>query len=207
MSFDPWDTIRNDAFKLAADLIMVRAERKQSVRLFADLHGVDPSVISRIENGRAIPTPPLAARLRETVLQHSETFRTELSGGWDCTPLPVPSRATRAGDPDTSHQAARTVNLDQRPLYRWWLHHLNAHAGLADYWATMEGALADYNNDHTMPWVSPSGFRSRAAELRAAGLIEDSGRRAELNSGRMGMVLQITPEGRQAINQTKETPT
>lgn len=92
----------------------------------------------------------------------------------------------RRTDPETSHAAARSVRnvtAKQVAVLR----------RLADEPSTDED-LVDRVDGQT-----PSGIRTRRSELVRAGLVVDSGVRAELRSGRLGIVWTVTERGREMI--------
>lgn len=89
----------------------------------------------------------------------------------------------RTTDPATSHEAARSVtNLTAtQAAVLFILQFPMSDERLVDSYYSMSGAgLA--------PNASPSGIRSRRAELTARGLIEDTGDRERLSSGRHAIV-------------------
>ena len=88
----------------------------------------------------------------------------------------------RRSDPETSHEAAESVK-DLSDLQRM----------IWDYF-TLWGPHTDeamYAAMNCQGWISPSGFRSRRAELVARGLLEWSGGWAETKSGRKARIWQI----------------
>lgn len=89
----------------------------------------------------------------------------------------------RATDPLTSHEAAASVE-DVRESQRL-VHRLLDGLGLATDEVLVNVAAAT-----GLP-ISPSGLRSRRAELVRLGLVEDSGARARLASGRRAIVWQV----------------
>lgn len=104
----------------------------------------------------------------------------------------------RSTDPNTSHAAARSVKPEiMRVLHRVQLMLLaiepDTHNGL---W----GKYLAHADDNGWPLVSMSGFRTRVAELVAAGLVEDSGRRAVLPTGRRSTIWRVTAAGAEALN-------
>jgi hypothetical protein len=204
VSFDPWVNIRNDNSALGATLLAARikADMTQPQLVTAiDPYGVHPTLnvpaLSRIERGEIIPAHEIAVLLWEWMV--------------DRTTLPPIHVNARSTDPQTSHDAARSVNpLKVRALHRWWLNHLdmiwrrdphqiNFDGDPVGYYATDEGARKYYDG----PKVSSSGFRTRRAELRHADLVEDSGLRFQISTGRHAIAWQLTPAGRALI---KETP-
>ena len=95
----------------------------------------------------------------------------------------------RRTDPETSHAAAASPTPGTlRPRQAEVLNILR------------QGPMHDQRIAATaLAWhskQSPSGLRTRRAELVATGLVEDSGRREILPSGRGSVVWQLTPKGR-----------
>ena len=90
---------------------------------------------------------------------------------------------TRTLDPSTSHQAEKSVS------------------GLAESYRIITGLFRVFGpmNDEQLIQVWPqdkkrashSGIRSRRSELVAAGLIEDSGERITMPSGRASIVWRL----------------
>lgn len=97
----------------------------------------------------------------------------------------------RRTDPETSWWAAKSV-ANLRPTQLMILRLLSYQAGTDEQIA--EGYQLLVDND-LVPPVSPSGLRSRRAELVDLGYVFDSGLRATLTTGRKAIVWQITPEG------------
>ena len=89
----------------------------------------------------------------------------------------------RTTDPQTSHEAADSVqNLTETQEYI-----LKALVRPR----TDVDIVEIYRNFKYAPRASESGIRSRRAELVAAGLIEDSGERRKLPSGRNAIVWKL----------------
>lgn len=91
----------------------------------------------------------------------------------------------RNTDPTTSHAAARSVR-NQTDTHERILDLLERFGDATDeelviYWRQMRD-LADW------PAISPSGLRSRRAELVDLGLVVDTGRRGKTASGRSCIV-------------------
>lgn len=87
----------------------------------------------------------------------------------------------RGSDPDTSHEAAATVT-NLRTSQRRILELLERFGPASDedlqvYWRQLQ----DYED---WPPISPSGLRSRRAELVTKGLVYDTGKRGVTSSGR-----------------------
>jgi hypothetical protein len=103
----------------------------------------------------------------------------------------------RNTDPQTSHAAAasvRNVTATQTAILALFSKHL----GLSD------GELIDvyfsWADTGLVPNASPSGIRSRRAELVARGWVCDSGEREKTPSGRSSIIWAITKDGRGALN-------
>ncbi len=92
----------------------------------------------------------------------------------------------RTTDPQTSHDAARSVeNITETQ---------SAILTLLTFPMTDEELTdAFYNMQQVAGWknASPSGIRTRRAELVARGLVKDSGERIKLSSGRSGIAWQV----------------
>lgn len=89
----------------------------------------------------------------------------------------------RITDPETSHEAAASVkNISATQL---------AIMTILTFPATDEELIDRFYGMASAglaPNASPSGIRSRRAELVAQGLVEDSGERRKLSSGRSAIV-------------------
>lgn len=119
--------------------------------------------------------------------QESEVVR-----GYELEDVPARPLA-RTSDPETSHQAAGSIRLDrlrtsQAAVLRMFT---DAGIGLTDVRAAeLYDALRRQWPD-LYPRQSPSGLRTRRDELVTAGLLEDSGERQRLPSGRMAIVWRL----------------
>jgi hypothetical protein len=94
----------------------------------------------------------------------------------------------RKTDPQTSVEAAASVKdlptTQERVLKIFQVRGPMNDEALADIW--------EYLVRHgKYPLISDSGLRSRRAELVARGLLEDSGRRVKMRSGRNSIVWQV----------------
>lgn len=101
--------------------------------------------------------------------------------------------ATRSTDPDTSRDAAASVTnigATQSVILDILFNQANTHHGIRQQYERMRGVFGD------LPQVSDSGLRTRTRELVDAGLVEDSGFRVELPTGRRAIAWQLTPAGR-----------
>jgi len=96
----------------------------------------------------------------------------------------------RRTDPITSHLAAATVReLPARRLAVWQALNTFGDDGATD------GQLADLYGHYTSnvwadhyPKQFPSGLRTRRNELVADGLVEDTGRKTQMRTGRLAIV-------------------
>ena len=92
----------------------------------------------------------------------------------------------RTSDPWTSHAAAASLASDKiRGAQSAVLRFLRRNGPMED-----ERLVKLYNGD---PTQSPSGLRTRRAELVKKGLIVDSGKRIVTKSGRKAIVWQVVP--------------
>jgi len=103
--------------------------------------------------------------------------------------------STRTLDPSTSHQAAASI-LDTRTTMRVILHILAKGNATDEVIGYVYDGLVDADR---APMASPSGLRSRRAELVDLELVEDSGDRRPLSTGRRAIVWQITDLGRSHV--------
>lgn len=107
--------------------------------------------------------------------------------------LPTTARARRT-DPDTSHEAAERVNARHMTAIQTRILRIGYHqAAFTDEW--LADAWGRYNGVWGHIRVSPSGLRSRRAELVDAGLLEDSGARDRTAAGRACILWRITQAG------------
>jgi hypothetical protein len=96
----------------------------------------------------------------------------------------------RTGDPETSHEAADSVPRERIRLTQERV--LALLDDLGDQ--TDEDLAANWRWD----LVSPSGLRTRRAEVTARGLVTWSGGKVRMRTGRMARVWTITAAGREA---------
>lgn len=104
----------------------------------------------------------------------------------------------RNSDPATSWHAAGSVR-NVTDTHRRILDLLAAFGpdhdeGLLSTWSLMQGAEPD-----AWPHISPSGLRSRRAELVRGGLVQDTGERHKTKSGRATIVWALTDAGWEAL--------
>ena len=90
----------------------------------------------------------------------------------------------RTTDPQTSHEAAASIEKTNLTQFYIWLALKRP--------ATDVELLERYRNDRNAPQASDSGIRSRRSELVEAGMVEDSGLRQKLPSGRNAIVWKRT---------------
>jgi hypothetical protein len=107
--------------------------------------------------------------------------------------VPDTQARARRTDPSTSHAAAATIDdLPKRQrevldVFHRWSGGMTDVQLLERYDAVVR--LASKRRQ------SPSGVRSRRAELVAQGFVRDSGRKRKLPSGRMAVVWELTSRG------------
>lgn len=94
----------------------------------------------------------------------------------------------RRSDPSTSHQAAASLTVDAlRASQAAVLAALRAAGPMTDV-TLVDWYVEAAKGDPDYPRQSQSGIRSRRAELVAGGLVEDTGQRVRLDSGRQAIV-------------------
>ncbi len=91
---------------------------------------------------------------------------------------------TRTLDPSTSHKAGASISK-LAESYRIILDIMRNHGPMND-----ETLIATWRKQSSKP-ASDSGIRSRRSELVATGLIQDSGERQKMQSGRDSIVWSI----------------
>jgi len=89
---------------------------------------------------------------------------------------------TRTLDPATSHNAEKSVT-GLAETYRLMLAAFAKHGGMND-----QSLIELWHSQPSWKRVSDSGIRSRRSELTAQGIIQDSGKRQKMASGRMSIV-------------------
>jgi len=111
----------------------------------------------------------------------------------DSLPAGIPQAPTRRGMPATSFEAARSVvNLGRtRNLILQLLreHGPQTDEQLAKRLSTSGGLKYLYAG--AVQTVSPSGLRTRRAELVRMGLVEDSGKTAAISTGRQAILWRL----------------
>jgi hypothetical protein len=101
----------------------------------------------------------------------------------------VPS--ARSTDPETSHQAAESIDADTIRVSQASVLYVLASGPMTD-----EELLAEYGRLAASGFVRPqsvSGIRTRRNELVSAGWVIDTGRRAQMASGRSATVWAVNP--------------
>lgn len=208
---DIWQELREQALRFGAAVLQARLDLDMSqADVVHQVNRMDPwgphldvPTLSRIERGTALPADKVGAHLTSWLRRNLDP---------DIL-LPIIDPHARTSDPSTSHLAADSVDsIKIRNLHFWWLRHLdliwrdpntieqlNLDGDPRGYFATDEGARKFYDG----PKVSDSGFRTRRAELRRAGLVEDSGIRFKISTGRHAIAWKLTPLG---VTTMKETP-
>lgn len=105
------------------------------------------------------------------------------------SPAPAPVAHARRGDPATSRDAAASLSADRlRASQQEVLAILREYGPLTD-----TGIAVAAHAERVAQ--SPSGLRTRRAELVALGKVADSGRREQLPTGRNSIVWTVTPQG------------
>lgn len=144
----------------------------------------EPSNIVQLAERRPTPAPidPAEALARA-------------AAEYNATVAPRYAPVSRITDPDTSRQAAASISVDSmRETQRVIVDILHRFGPACDediaVYARQLASLGE------APKQSPSGLRSRRAELVTAGIVRDSGERAKTSSGRQTIVWELTA-GRQ----------
>lgn len=111
-------------------------------------------------------------------------------------PEPEPQAFARRDDPETSHEAAASVERIRETQYLV-LCCLNAigpqdDLGIAQWW---------WNSDHKN--ISSSGLRTRRSEMVARGLVRHSGEYGRSSSGRRTRIWEITEAGRRLLEERR----
>ena len=100
-------------------------------------------------------------------------------------PVPEPWTLARPTDPETSHEAAKSLRAVKITETRM---------KILDLLKRFPEGLTDTEIGHKLSTVaSPSGLRTRRSELVDMGLVADSGRKALTNSGRRTIVWVACP--------------
>lgn len=114
-------------------------------------------------------------------------MRVDTEGAFDQISMFAPDHAVaRATDPDTSHEAAASIDADKLSEDRKAvLLVLRSRGPLCDQDIFLHLTETGYN-------ISPSGCRTRRKELCDIGLVEWSGHRIKLRTGRKSRIWQAT---------------
>jgi hypothetical protein len=103
----------------------------------------------------------------------------------------------RKTDPVTSEEAAKSIPVPSLSNSRKAILDIfKKHKALHD--EDLGAIYSTLASDGSAPYLSPSGLRSRRAELRDMGYLEDSGDRGKTYSGRSTIIWKITQEGKDA---------
>lgn len=123
----------------------------------------------------------------------------EIQDHYDNVEVPDPmelvrqSAGARLTDPETSRQAARSISRDKmRKTQRQIIEVLTRFGSACD--EDIQIYFSQLSDVESWPLQSPSGLRSRRAELVKAGLIVDSGERSKTSSGRQTIVWELKNE-------------
>lgn len=124
------------------------------------------------------------AEYRQLMKAAAQAYRGE-------NPTPVRVAAlSRETDPDTSRAAAASISADRmRETQRVIVEILDRFGPACDEDIAVYARQLESLGE--APKQSPSGLRSRRAELVAAGVVRDSGERAKTSSGRQTIVWEI----------------
>jgi hypothetical protein len=103
------------------------------------------------------------------------------------TTMPI----ARTTDPETSHEAARSIT-GLRRSQRDVLRVLRSYGPMTDEQLVARYTALAKLKDSALRPQSPSGIRTRRAELRADSLVRDSGTRATMTTGRRAIVWEVS---------------
>lgn len=140
----------------------------------------DTSNVIRLDDRRPAPAP----------ITYEEALR-QAAESYNATVPPRYAPVSRTTDPETSRQAAASISVDKmRETQKVILDILDRFGPACDEdIAVMARQLESLGE---APKQSPSGLRSRRAELVTAGLVRDSGERAKTSSGRQTIVWELS---------------
>ncbi len=99
--------------------------------------------------------------------------------------------AARHTDPETSHDAAKSVK-DLTATQAAIVRILREHGPMVDQDLSLHYRVMAHGK--RAPWAAESGIRSRRAELVELGLVVDTGARQKLASGRQSIVWGLREE-------------
>lgn len=138
-------------------------------------------------DARRVPEVPITQdEYRALMRAAAQAYRGEV-------PTPVRVAAlSRFTDPETSREAAASLSADRMRETQQVIVDILDRFGPAcdqdiEVYARQLASLGE------APKQSPSGLRSRRAELVAAGIVRDSGERSKTSSGRSTIVWEIAP--------------
>lgn len=98
--------------------------------------------------------------------------------------------STRELDPSTSFEAARSIKTENITKTMSGILEILKNGPRHD--ESLEQTYNALSISGVYPYASPSGIRSRRAELVELGLVKDSGERVKTRSGRSSIVWQVT---------------
>ena len=105
----------------------------------------------------------------------------------------------RRTDRETSHEAAASVK-DLTQVQRAILRCLYDGKPMCDFDLLVRYNGRSFDLPARYPRASDSGLRSRRAELERKGLVEDTGEKTKLPSGRRAVLFRITPAGQRIVD-------
>lgn len=109
-------------------------------------------------------------------------------------PLARIAPVSRTTDPETSRQAAASLSKEKmRETQRQILEVLGRFGPSCD--EDIATYFRQLSEIESWPLQSPSGLRSRRAELVSSGLVRDSGQRTKTSSGRQTIVWELAGGG------------
>lgn len=118
-------------------------------------------------------------------ITYDEALRQAAASYYAAVPRQAP--VSRITDPETSRQAAASISVDKmRETQKVILDILDRFGPACDEDIAVYARQLESLGE--APKQSPSGLRSRRAELVTAGLVRDSGERAKTTSGRQTIV-------------------
>lgn len=191
MNGDPWRAARRDACAIGQDIRRRRTLAGLTQAQLGELIGLDAPQMSRIERGETIPFAHQAVVL--AVWMDGQTrLQTPYSDDPPVSAVSMPYNphtAIRSEDGDTSYRAACAVNRANATKLHWWvIDRLAEHPE----GATHEQLWMIHTRTQAEPRTSQSGLRTRVSELVRGGVVEDSGKRRTMTTGRQAIVWQLT---------------
>lgn len=103
--------------------------------------------------------------------------------------------SARKTDPETSHDAARSIKEPKLSESRLAIVRIfRKHGRMND--ESLAAYYASLMSDGSAPYLSPSGLRSRRSELVDMGYLTDTGLRAPTYSGRQSIVWKAVSRAR-----------